>query len=154
MGEKLKLYLNTSVPNALYDETKPDRCELTKAFWKKLKHYEVFISEITLEELRKTREIDPQREELLLELVAQFAILPLTQEAEKLASLYIKHAVIPEKHSNDALHLAIATVHHVNYLVSWNFRHLVNVRTNKQAQAVNSLYGYPAIQIIAPPELQ
>lgn len=116
MEEKLKLYLDTSVPNALLDEKKPDRCVLTKAFWKKLKHYEVFISEITLDELRKTREIDPQREELLLELIAEFTILPLTQEAENLASLYVKHAVIPEKHTNDALHLAIATVHHVDYL--------------------------------------
>jgi predicted nucleic acid-binding protein len=89
-----------------------------------------------------------------LELVAKFPILPNTKEAEKLASHYIRHGAIPEKHINDALHLAIATVHNVDYLVSWNFRHLVNVRTIKQVQAINMLYGYPVIQIIAPPESQ
>ena len=154
MRKQIKLYLDTSVPNALHDQKKPDRSELTRGFWKRLSEYEVCISEITLEELRRTKEIDPQKEQLLLELVEGFAILPSTKDAEKLANLYIRHGVIPEKHSNDALHLAIATVHNVDYLVSWNFRHMVNVRTIKQVQAINMLYGYPVIQIIAPPELQ
>jgi len=51
------------------------------------------------------------------------------------------------------LHVAIASVHRIPYLASWNFRHLVRVQTRREVSLLNTLRGYDSIEIVAPPEL-
>ena len=60
---------------------------------------------------------------------------------------------VPEKYTSDANHVAIAVVHGIGYLASWNFRHLVKVNTRREVNLVNALEGYNPIEIVAPPEL-
>jgi len=80
-------------------------------------------------------------------------LLLFTEEAEVLAQAYLTAGVVTLKYADDARHVAICTVHHVDHLVSWNFRHLVNVRREAGFNAVNLLQGYPPVSIVNPKAL-
>jgi predicted nucleic acid-binding protein len=81
------------------------------------------------------------------------AILSTSEESETLAAAYIEHRVLPPKYIDDARHVAVCTVAQIEYLVSWNFRHLVNVEREKGFNAVNLLQGHRTIRIVNPLEL-
>jgi hypothetical protein len=76
-----------------------------------------------------------------------------TEEAEDLAEEYLRAAVVSAKYADDALHMAICSTHRIPYLVSWNFRHLVNVKREAGFNSVNLLQGYPALRIVNPKEI-
>jgi hypothetical protein len=80
-------------------------------------------------------------------------LLPFTDEAEALAQAYLAAGVVTPKYADDARHVAICTVQHADHLVSWNFRHLVNVHRAAGFNAVNLLQGYPPVSIVNPKEL-
>lgn len=89
----------------------------------------------------------------LLGLIAAFKVLPITGDAYNLAPKYVEAGVVVETFYADALHLAIASVHSMDYLVSWNFRHIVNIRTRNLVSTVNVNNSLRPLDIIAPPEL-
>lgn len=150
--KKETLYLDTSVISAYYDERDKERRAATIAFWENvIPNYKVFVSEITVSELEATKE-----ETLKIkfrELVANMRLLRLNKKVRDLANAYINRGVFPEKYIDDALHVAIATYRDVSYVVSWNFEHLVKVKTRKTVNLVNILEGYKEIEIISPQEL-
>jgi predicted nucleic acid-binding protein len=146
--EHKKVYLDTSVISALFDSRTPERQNLTQAMWSLLDSYQVFISLKVLEEINAS-----STKEDLLKVVSEFKVLPVTQEAEALAREYIANGIFPEKYSDDALHVALASTNGIGYLLSWNFKHLVKVKTRKLVSLVNTLKEYPSVEIIAPPEL-
>jgi hypothetical protein len=80
-------------------------------------------------------------------------LLATTGEIEDLALEYLKAGVVTAKFEDDARHVATCTVHRVNHLVSWNFKHLVNVRREAGFNAVNLLQGYPPVSIVNPKQL-
>ncbi len=80
-------------------------------------------------------------------------LLAETDEADDLAHEYLKAGVVTERYADDAMHVAICTVHRINFLVSWNFRHLVNVQREAGFNAVNLLQGYPMLSIVNPKEI-
>ena len=80
-------------------------------------------------------------------------LLEVTDEMEDLAAAYLRQGVVPPKYADDATHVAVCTVARLQYLVSWNFRHLVNVQREAGFNAVNLLQGYPPIRIVNPLEL-
>lgn len=80
-------------------------------------------------------------------------ILDTRTEAEELAAAYLAAAVVPLKHADGALHVAIATMHGVRLIVSWNFKHLVNVLREDGFNAVNLLRGWPPVRIVSPKEI-
>ncbi|MBI3989624.1 MAG: type II toxin-antitoxin system VapC family toxin [candidate division NC10 bacterium] len=149
---KVKLYLDSSVPSAYFDSRAPDRQRLTQQFWKdRLPDSDAVISAVVLKEIADTP--DPTRRQKIEELVTGMTLLPLTEEATALAQEYVRQRIFPEQYESDALHVAIAVVNGVGYLASWNFKHLVNVRTRREVNLVNALRGYQPIEIVAPPEL-
>ena len=96
----------------------------------------------------------PKRvQELLGKTFSETNILPVTEESEKLAAVYMSRNILPPKYTDDARHVAVCTVAQIEYLVSWNFKHLVNVDREKGFNAVNLLQGYRTIRIINPLEL-
>lgn len=149
--KKVNIYLDTTIPSAYYDYRAPERQNLTKQFWQQLGNYEVFISEIVLTEVLDTPDFQVRSE--IEELIKDFAVLTFDIEAKKLANEYVKNSIFPEKYRSDANHVAISVVNGVNYLISWNFRHMVKVRTRRSVNLYNSLHGYLPIEIIIPPEL-
>jgi hypothetical protein len=80
-------------------------------------------------------------------------VLPLDIDAEDLAAEYLKAGIFPSKYGLDAQHAAIASVNRIEYLASWNFKHLVKVATRRQISLVNSFKGYGNLEIVAPAEL-
>jgi hypothetical protein len=149
---KPKVYLDTSVPGAYLDSRWPERQVLTQEFWReRLPSYEPVISVVVLEEIRNTP--NPALQANMEALVERFIVLPLDIEAEDLAAQYLKTGIFPTKYSLDAQHAAIASVHRIEYLASWNFKHLVKVATRRQISLVNSFKGYGNLEIVAPAEL-
>jgi len=143
------IYLDTSVLSALFDERTPERKNMTETFWGTLPQHNVFISTLVRDEVQAATDL---LREKLIEKIKEFTILEITHESEELAQNYLDHDVFSERYRSDALHVGTAVVHRIEYLISWNFTHLVKVRTRKSVNLLNSLKGYPNIEIIAPPE--
>ena len=149
---KSRIYLDTSVPSAYFDERAPERQQLTREFWSnQLPEFEGLISEFVIQEIDDVP--DSGRRAEMRRLVEPLDILDYTEDAQKLIQHYLKHDVFTQKNLVDATHVAIAVTHRIGYLVSWNFRHLVKVRIRRGVNLVNSQNGYDPIEIIAPPEL-
>jgi predicted nucleic acid-binding protein len=147
---KSKVYLDTSVISALFDERTPERLSMTSALWDKLNDYEVFISELVLEELGRTNEIVRDK---MLQSVKNFKILTISEKEELLANIYVKQEIFPEKYFDDALHVALASVNQIGILISWNFTHLVKLKTRRLVTVVNLKEDYMPVEIVSPPEL-
>lgn len=148
---RLKIYLDTSVFSAYLDTTNPERMNLTRDFWKHLKDFDVNISEQVLAEIVATP--DAKRKQNLENLTKGLTVLSLTSDAEGLALEYLKHGAVPERFKNDALHLSLASLGGMDYLLSWNFKHLVNERTRRIVNMVNQLRGLRQLLIVTPPEM-
>ena len=143
------LYLDTSVIGGYFDEEFKDS---TRELWRQMKagKYRFVTSLVTAEELANA---PAKVRELWTDTFTPEMVLHVTDEVEKLAAAYMKQVVLPPKYSDDARHVAACTVAGIDYLVSWNFKHLVNVDRQKGFNAVNLLQGYSAISIVNPLEL-
>lgn len=139
------------MPSVYYDERQPERQEMTKEFWTKMGDFDVHVSDLVMNELERVK--DEQLKQGLLKLVKNCKTLKLSDEAKELGNKYITNKIIPENFKADAYHIAIAVVNQMDFLVSWNFRHMVKVRTKQMVNIVNLQNGYKTIEIIAPPEL-
>jgi predicted nucleic acid-binding protein len=147
---KTKIYLDTSVISALFDSRTPERQAMTYSAWKQLNDYEVFISEIVIDELSKTSE--PLKTSFF-ERIREFQVLSVTEGAHYLAQMYVAQGIFPQKYYDDALHVAVASVNQISILLSWNFRHLVKLKTRRMVSLVNVHEDYMPVEIISPPEL-
>jgi hypothetical protein len=87
------------------------------------------------------------------ETVSQLSVLPLTDDVEWLAIEYVRCGPIPEGYHEDAYHIAIAVINDIDYLLSWNFKHIVRKKTRDIVRMVNTLNGYRQIEIMTPAEL-
>jgi len=149
MPRKVKLYLDTSIPNAYFDANSPYRQEITKQFWSKLGDYQVFVSELTIREINAT-----QNEELrgkLLELIKDCERLSARgEEVRRLAEEYVLRGIIPVNYITDAIHIAVAVINALDVLVSWNYQHIVKLKTKRGVNAINVLLGYNPIEIVDP----
>lgn len=151
MRKKIKVYLDTSVISALFDEKNPERQNLTKKFFELRKRFDVYISEVVLAEIDDTRDVDLKGK--LRDTATSFEILPIDEESRKLASEYVKHGAIPKDYAEDGLHIAIPTINEIDYLLSWNYEHIVKVKTRRIVNTVNLSLGYPDLKITTPVEL-
>jgi hypothetical protein len=77
----------------------------------------------------------------------------MDEESRALADEYIRHGAIPEDYPEDALHIAIASVNGMDCLLSWNYEHLVRIKTRRIVSMVNTSLGYPYIDIVTPAEV-
>ena len=147
---RTKIYLDTSVISALFDERTPERLSMTSAFWSKLDDYEVFISTLVIEELKRA---NIEVRDKMLSSVKDFHVLTVSEKAEELANCYLKQGVFPEKYYDDALHVALASENQIGIVISWNFTHLVKLKTRRMVSMVNLQEDYMQVEIISPPEL-
>jgi len=147
----MREYLDTSVISALFDERNPERKSLTETFFKGIGSFESFISEITVAEIERTPDVGLRRK--MKETVSQLSVLPLTDDVEWLANEYVRYGAIPEGYHEDAYHIAIAVINDIDYLLSWNFKHIVRKKTRDIVRMVNTLNRYKQIEIMTPAEL-
>ena len=151
MQKKIRIYLDTSVISALFDEKNPERQDLTKRFFEEIESFEVYISEVVLAEIDGTKDVELKGE--LKNTAISFEILSIDEESRRLANEYVKHGAIPAAYSEDALHIAISTLNRIDYLLSWNFKHIVKVKTRRIVNMVNLSFGCPDLKIATPAEL-
>jgi len=102
----------------------------------------VYVSEVVIREIEQTS--DENQKERLLNVIAEFdlRVLPLTDEANKLALLYLAERILPEKKLDDARHIALTTVNQIDILLSWNFKHLANINKQLAVKVINEREGY------------
>jgi predicted nucleic acid-binding protein len=146
-----KLYLDTSVISHLFHDDVPDKHTDTLTLWEQLKsgEYEVIISDHTIEELSKS---PPELFESMLAKLTEIAITQVDENETTiaLAEDYLKYGVLSAKSRDDCRHIAIASVTGCRYILSWNFKHFVNIKTIEKVQGVNKILGYPEVTILPP----
>lgn len=156
---KLKLYLDTSVLNFLFADDVPEFKKITEEFFEIVKigkRFEVYISDVVINEIIKTNDIIKRNS--LLSIIEDYHLIRLPNdkdvEISKLAEVYINKGIIPKVKIEDALHIAYAVVFEMDVLLSWNFKHLANIKKEKAVLLTNmeNGYNYP-IRIITPMEV-
>ena len=143
------LYLDTSVLGGYFDDEWKDA---TRELWRQMEagQWRFLSSPITVDELT---DAPANVRDLFADTFAPEALVAVTAEVEQLAAHYIAQAVLTPKYTDDARHVAACTVSRLDYLVSWNFRHLVNVQREAGFNAVNLLQGCPPVRIVNPLQL-
>lgn len=152
--KKLKVYLDTSVISYLLQDDAPEKMQETRALWEMFEagKYDVYLSQVTLDEIDDCPE--PKRTTLYEYLgKIRFTNLQLTQEAVDVAKRIINMGILTQKSQDDSHHIAIAVVNECDCILSWNFKHMVNIKTIKGVRAVSQLEGYKDIEIINPSTL-
>ncbi len=144
------LYLDTSVLGGYFDD---EWKQPTQELWRQMEAgLWVFLTSILVrDEIEDAPE--PVRELFARTFTDETALLAFDEEMEALGEAYVAQGVVTQKYIDDAGHVAIATGSRADYLVSWNFKHLVNVEREKGFNAVNLLLGWQPIRIVNPLEL-
>ncbi|MBI2302003.1 MAG: PIN domain protein [Armatimonadetes bacterium] len=147
---KARVYTDTSVLGGCEDpEFRDATQELVAAFV--AGEMIMVLSELTLRELEDAPE--PVRRLVSSVPADHLENLPRSAETEELAAAYIEDIALAASMAADALHIAQATVARVDVLVSWNFKHIVNLRRIHAYNAVNLKRGYPLLEIRTPREV-
>jgi len=145
-----RIYTDTSVIGGCEDEEfRVHSRRLMDAFVRG--DLRLVLSELTLRELAPAPAA--VREVLTSVPEARIEVVRLTPAADELARRYVAEGVLPANMLADAQHIAMATVAAVDVLVSWNFKHVVNVTRIHGYQGVNAQLGYPTIEIRSPREV-
>ena len=145
---KPSLYLETSVIGAYLDNGEPFRRDLTIRWWEhEMGDYRAVVSPLVARELERLPE--PHRSSYL-NLVNPLEQVELTEEASILADGYVSRGIFHRKYIADALHVAIASCHKIDYLVTWNFGHLANVRRQARIRLFNTAAGFFVPMIVTP----
>jgi predicted nucleic acid-binding protein len=149
--KKLKIYLDTSDISHLDALDVPDKEADTKRLWEEIMAgtYGVVISDLTAREIDGCPE--PKRtfiQSLMANISSEY--VERSEEAKRLSGLYFEVGGLPPKSKDDAMHIAIATVSGCDAILSWNFKHIVNIRAMTAVDAVNLREGYHLIRILSP----
>jgi len=147
----MKIYLDTSVISALFDERNPERKALTEEFYSKIAIYTTYISELTIAEIERTP--DQSLRDKMRQEIKKLSILEVNEAVEELAAEYIKYGAVPGSYFEDAYHISVAVLNEMDYLLSWNFRHIVREKTRDIVRMVNTLRNLKHVEIITPGEL-
>ena len=153
---KPPIYIETTVISYLAARPARDvvtlaRQELSHEFWLWApSEYALFVSELTRVEIARGDAMAAKRR---LEYFSQCLMLPDLAETLGLAQQLIINKAIPETEPEDALHIAIATLAQMKYIVSWNFSHMVGPQAKRQLEKAISSLGYVAPMLATPEEI-
>lgn len=148
---KMKIYLDTSVISYLQQEDVPERMKETLNLWKQFEEgkYDIYLSQVTLDEVGECQE---PKKTVLYEYLSriQYTKLEITDEVLRVANQIVEMGILPPKSIDDCQHIATAVVHGCDYIISWNFKHIVNIKTIKGIRAITHLESYKDIDIMNP----
>jgi predicted nucleic acid-binding protein len=150
-----RVYVETTIPSFYHEErTAPDivaRREWTRQWWSDAaERYELATSPAVLDELAGG---PPERSQKWLELIRGVPLLPVETAIGEIVQAYILHRVMPTDPAGDALHLALASYHKCEFLVTWNCRHLANANKIGHIRRVNTMLGLFVPALVTPLEL-
>lgn len=153
---KAKLYLETTIPSYLTAQPSRDLIvaahqQITHDWWEKRRqNFEILISQFVIDEAGKG---DKEASRKRLNLLSELNLLNITDDVLFLASAILDAGVIPQKAATDAAHIAIATVHNIQFLLTWNCAHLANAEMSMEIKSVCKSKGYECPVICTPEEL-
>ncbi len=151
-----RLYLETTILGYLGSPPSRDLItaanqKLTRQWWRhRRRDFALFVSEAVL---REARAGDPQYSAKRLEYTKGMPLLATTQEVTELAQALLRRGPLPPRAATDAVHVAVATVHAVDYLLTWNCKHIANAEMQRQVRAICEGRGYRLPVICTPAEL-
>lgn len=148
-----KIYLETTMFNYYFDTDREAHKDTVKLFEEiKKGTYEAYTSDYVLEELEKAEE--PKKSKML-SLIEEYniTILEFNEDAEKLADIYVKEGVIPERFRYDGIHIAISAINELDYILSLNFQHINKLKTKTMTDILNKREGYKGVYICSPMEV-
>ncbi len=124
---------------------------ITRNWWENRRDdFNLFISELVILEAKKG---DPTAAEQRLAVTEDLALLDLSEQAESFANLLLSHQAVPKKAVEDAAHIAVACVGNIDYLLTWNCKHIANAQCFKAIEELCSEQGYVSPVICTPAEL-
>lgn len=150
----MKVYLDTSVISYLDQKDTPERMKETQDMWEFFKkgQYEVYISDVVVYEIKKC---SMEKREILLDYLDQieYNIIETDENTVSLAEKFIDFGVLKRKSYDDCRHIAAAVLAGCDIIISWNFKHIVNVKTIQGVKAVTTYEGYKDLMIYPPSAL-
>lgn len=154
---KKRVYIETSIPS-FYFETRTGSEMVARRRWTRLwwseyaaSHaFEVVTSVAVVQELSRK---DFPAQESCLELVKGLPLVPIEPAVDEIVRAYIAYRVMPNDPLGDALHLALASHHRCDFLVTWNCRHLANANKFDHIRRINAILGLFVPALVTPLEL-
>jgi len=150
---KTTIYIETTIPSYLTAKPSRDilqlaRQSITQKWWEtKRQDYDLVTSDFTVTECRRGDPVAAQRR---IECISGIPLLELTEDMFLLSNIYMKFLLIPENSKDDTLHLAACVIKQVDYLLTWNCKHLGPV-TMQMVQKYNDKHGL-FVPILVTPE--
>ena len=150
-----KVYLETTIPSYLTawpsrDLVKAAHQQITREWWQKRVQFDLYISQLVL---REASGGDAEAARLRLETLKGIPVLALSPAASGLAQQLVQQGPLPETAVADALHIGIATVNGMDYLLTWNCAHIANAAIRHRIEAVCRASGYQPPVLCTPEEL-
>ena len=125
--------------------------EITRKWWDtRRSQFTLYISQVVLDEARQG---DPEMASKRLEILQNISVLELTEAIQDLGMQFLTRSNLPAKASDDAIHIAAATVHGLDYLLTWNCKHIANAQIQKKLTEICLNFGYKLPTICTPYEL-
>ena len=152
--KKFKLYLNTSIISHLDALDAEEKMRETIELWDSIKadKFEIVMSDLVFEEISKC--YLPKRDKLTDVLRdIDYVLVKNSVEIENIAKKIVQIGILTATNYNDALHIAFAIFNKCDMLVSWNFKHMVNEKTEKGIIYLACLLNIQDIQIVSPTKL-
>ena len=149
------VHIETTIPSLYFDDRRDAktvaRREWTRNWWDNLRErYHLATSAPVIEELSQGNHL---RKAEKLRLMEGIEVLPVTEAVTRAVEVYVGRYVMPRDPSGDAAHLALASVHKCDYLLTWNCVHLANANKVGHIRTVNTLLGLHVPQLVTPLEL-
>jgi hypothetical protein len=150
------VYLETTIPSYLAGRSSRDLIvaahqQITQEWWGRAKEqFSLFISEAVLEEIRAG---DPEMAARRLEIVAGLPVLGIRDDVRDLVRIYHGQLGLPPQAGADVVHIAFAVAYEVDYLVTWNRKHIANGQVIRRLLELNRKLGRSTPVIVTPEEL-
>jgi predicted nucleic acid-binding protein len=148
------VYLETTIPSYYCDNRPAVATDIarTREWWDGERDaYDCFISAVVLDELSSG---DYPNKEKCLALVQEFPALEVNQEVLEIARVYQARRLMPQPPVRDALHLALASYYRIDFLLTWNCRHIANANKARHLEVLNQRMGLTVPRLVTPHNLQ
>ena len=149
---KLKVYLDTSVISYLEQVDAPEQMKVTCEVWETFKKgdYDIFISDVVIRELANCSDEEKRKRLLSYLTEIEYNVVNVTKETVVLAEQIIDFGILKKRSFDDCQHIAAAIVNDCDFIISWNFKHIVNVKTINGIKILTTNKGYKDIAIYPP----
>jgi len=151
---KSRVYIETTIPSFYHEiRTEPEmlaRKKWTIDWWDNLSSkYEIVTSEAVIDELEKGQ--FPNKENAL-RMLDNIPLLEINNAVADIVEAYVKHQLMPVDPTGDALHLALASYYHCDFMLTWNCKHIANANKFSHIRRINGILGLFVPSLVTPLE--